>query len=129
MKKRIIIISIIAISIFLVSLIYLCPRFVFLSPACYCDNDSLTEQENYFIKKNVLEAVENKLSIFGNGNEVNNKHVFIFIDRNFMKHCQKTDDGYIVRVQTYFMISFSDDAVYEIKISDDFSIRSIGIDP
>ena len=129
MKKRLIIITVIEISLFLITLIYLCSRFVFLSPSCYADNGGLTEQENYFIKKTVLEAVENKLSLFRDDDDGNNKHVFIFIDRNFMKYCQRTDDGYLVRVQTYYMISHSDDGVYEIKISDDFSITSIGIDP
>lgn len=60
-------ITVISISVFLVILTIaalICPRFVFLSPSCYSDNKNLTDQENYFIKKIVLEAIENRLSIF-----------------------------------------------------------------
>ena len=108
---------------------YIAARFVFLSPSCYSDNTELTEEENYFIKKIVLEAIEDNLSYFAKDNTDSTKHIFIVINHNFMKSCQKTDDGYIVRVQTYFMYDFSDDAVCEFMISEDFSVISFGLDP
>ena len=108
---------------------YIAARFVFLSPSCYSDNTELTEEENYFIKKIVLEAIEDNLSYFANDNTDSTKHIFIVINHNFMKSCQKTDDGYIVRVQTYFIYNFYGDAVYELMISEDFSIISFGLDP
>lgn len=112
------------------SSVYVAARFVFLSPSCYSDNTELTEEENYFIKKIVLEAIEDNLSYFTKDpTDSSSKHIFIMIDHNFMKSCQKTDDGYIVRVQTYLMYDFYDDAVYEFMISENFSVTSFGLDP
>ena len=109
---------------------YIAARFVFLASYCYSDSPLLSEEENYHIKKIVLEAIEDNLSYFANDPaDSSSKHIFIVINHNFMKSCQKTDDGYIVRVQTYFMYDFSDDAVYEFIISDDFSVTSFGLDP
>ena len=54
-KKLKIIIAIIIASVLAISIALSCvARFVFLSPSCYLDNDNLTEQENYFIKKQFL---------------------------------------------------------------------------
>ena len=64
-KKLILIIAIIVAFVLVMSVALFCAaRFVFLSPSCYSDNYNLTEQENYFIKKTVLEAVEDRLSVF-----------------------------------------------------------------
>ena len=73
------------------AILWCAARFVYLSPGCYADNKTLTERENYFIKKIVLEAVENRLSVFAdgydmpdtNGNEENAKHIFICINSDF----------------------------------------------
>ena len=122
-KKLIIIIAIIIASVLAISIALSCAaRFVFLSPSCYSDNNELTEQENYFIKKTVLESVEERLSVFAsNTNNIydpsateieiiqldetqnNRKHIFIWINTNFMKSVTKENDGYVIRVQTLFM--------------------------
>ncbi len=148
-KKLILIIAIIVVSILVVSVIISCAaRFVFLSPSFYSDNDNLTEQENYFIKKKVLEAVEDRLSVFAsNTNNIydpstteieiiqldesqnNRKHVFMWINTDFMESVTKENDKYIIRVQTHYMESSSDDCVYEIHMSEDFSITFFGLDP
>ncbi len=123
-------------------------RFVFLSPSCYSDNATLTEQENYFIKKTVLKAVEDRLSVFADGDSViydqsatdnnviqldksqnNPKHIFILINSDFMRSVTKEEDGYTVCVQTYFMETSTEDCVYEIHISNDYLITSFGLDP
>ena len=112
-------------------------RYVYLSPSCYSDSANLTTKENYYIKKFVLECVEARLSIFADENDVdklgldsnNRKHVFIFIDRDFMDSVRKEDDEYIIRVQTYGMESASDDCVYEIHLSNEFDITFFGLDP
>ena len=148
-KKLIIIIAIIIASVLAISIALSCvARFVFLSPSCYSDNNELTEQENYFIKKTVLESVEERLSVFAsNTNNIydpsateieiiqldetqnNRKHIFIWINTDFMESVTKENDKYIIRVQTYYMESASDDCVYEIHISKDFSITFFGLDP
>lgn len=148
-KKLIIIIAIIIASVLAISIALSCvARFVFLSPSCYSDNNELTEQENYFIKKTVLEAVEDRLSVFASNkdniydpsateNEIiqldeeqsNRKHTFIWINTDFMKSVTKENDGYVIRIQTHFMESSSDDCVYEIHMSKDFVITSFGLDP
>ena len=125
-KKPILIIAIIVASIIVISVALSCAaRFVFLSPSCYSDNDNLTEQENYFIKKIVLEAVEDRLSVFGD----NRTHLFIWIDTDFMESVTKENNEYIIRVQTHYMESASDDCAYEIHMSEDFSIIFFGLDP
>ena len=125
-KKSILIIAIIVASIIVISVALSCAaRFVFLSPSCYSDNDNLTEQENYFIKKIVLEAVEDRLSVFGD----NETHLFIWIDTDFMESVTKENNEYIIRVQTHYMESASDDCAYEIHMSEDFSITFFGLDP
>lgn len=122
-------------------------RFIFLSPSCFSDNDNLTQQENYFIKKIVLEAVEDRLSFFGgtaediydttaSENEVirldktqtDRKHIFILINPDFMQSVEKDDDEYVVRVQTYYMESDFEDCVYEIHLSGDYLITFFGLD-
>ena len=148
-KKLILIIAIIVAFVLVMSVALFCAaRFVFLSPSCYSDNDNLTEQENYFIKKTVLESVEERLSVFAsNTNNIydpsateieiiqldksqnNRKHIFICINTDFMESVTKENDEYIIRVQTYYMESASDDCVYEIHISKDFSITFFGLDP
>ena len=134
--------------VFIISAAFCCPRFVFLSPSCFSDNEKLTEQENYFIKKIVLEAVEDRLSVFANNakdiynstateNEIiqldksqyNRKHLFVVINSDFMDSVVKNDDGYRVSVKTYGMESFSDDCLYEIQITKDFTITFLGLDP
>ena len=136
-KKLIIIIAIIIASVLAISIALSCvARFVFLSPSCYSDNNELTEQENYFIKKTVLESVEERLSVFASNtnniydpsateNEIiqldeeqsNRKHTFIWINTDFMRSVTKENDGYVIRIQTHFMESSSDDCVY---VLDDF---------
>ena len=125
-KKLILIIFIIVASVIAISVSLFCAaRFAFLSPSCYSDNANLTEQENYFIKKTVLEAVEDRLSVFGD----NGTHLFIWINTDFMESVAKENDEYIIRVQTHYMESSSDDCVYEIHMSEDFSITFFGLDP
>ena len=150
MKKRLpwIIGAAVALMITVPIIICCAARFVFLSPSCYSDNDDLTEQENYFIKKTVLEAVQDRLSVFSGNtdgiystsateNEIiqldetqnNRKQVFIWINTDFMESVTKENDEYIIRVQTHYMESSSDDCVYEIRMSKDFSITFFGLDP
>ena len=125
-KKLIIIIAIIIASVLAISIALSCvARFVFLSPSCYSDNNELTEQENYFIKKTVLEAVEDRLSVFGD----NGTHLFIWINTDFMESVTKENDEYVIRVQTHYMESSSDDCVYEIHMSENFDITFFGLDP
>ena len=105
-------------------------RFVFLAPALYPDNSNLSEQENYFIKKQSLELVEDRFSAFSDNKDENNPHrVFVFIDHNFMDSVTRYDGGYIVRIKTYGMVPVSDDAVMEIIFSDDLSVVFYGLDP
>ena len=99
----------------------------------------MTEQENYFIKKQVLEAVEDRLSVFASNTDNiydpsateieiiqldetqnNRKHIFIWINTDFMESVTKENDEYVIRVQTHYMESSSDDCVYEIHMSEDF---------
>ena len=130
-KKLKIIIAIIIASVLAISIALSCvARFVFLSSSCYLDNDDLTEQENYFIKKTVLAAVEDRLSVFASNKDNiydpsateleiiqldetqnNRKHIFIWINTNFMKSVTKKNDGYVIRVQTLFIESASEDCV------------------
>lgn len=123
-------------------------RFVFLSPACYANSAELTEQENYFIKKIVLEAIEDRLSVLDQGisdfydtnageydiiqqfdPEGNRKHLFILIDENFMRTVQKKEDGYSLTVRTYGMEESSSDCCYEIHISKDYLVTFFALDP
>ena len=117
-KKLIIIIAIIIASVLAISIALSCvARFVFLSPSCYSDNNELTEQENYLIKKTVLESVEERLSVFAsNTNNIydpsateieiiqldetqnNRKHIFIWINTDFMESVTKENDEYVIRV-------------------------------
>ena len=46
-----------------------------------------------------------------------------------MKSVVKEKEEYIIRVQTHYMESSSDDCVYEIHMSEDFSITFFGLDP
>ncbi len=148
-KKLIIIIAIIIASVLAISIALSCvARFVFLSPSCYSDNNELTEQENYFIKKTVLESVEERLSVFAsNTNNIydpsateieiiqldetqnNRKHIFIWINTDFMESVTKENDEYVIRVKTHYMESSSDDCVYEIHMSENFDITFFGLDP
>lgn len=132
----------------IVAMIFCLARFVFLSPACYSDNENLTEQENYFIKKIVLEAVEDRLSFFASDDvdiydsdatkdeviqldktENNRKHVFVLINSDFMKSVVKENDDYTVIVKSYGMESFSDDCLYVIRLNNEFAITFFGLDP
>ena len=148
-KKLILIIAIIVAFVLVMSVALFCAaRFVFLSPSCYSDNNELTEQENYFIKKTVLESVEERLSVFAsNTNNIydpsateieiiqldetqnNRKHIFIWINTDFMESVTKENDEYVIRVQTHYMESSSDDCVYEIHMSENFDITFFGLDP
>ena len=147
-KKLILIIAILVASVLAISVALSCTaRFVFLSPSCYSDNDNLTEQENYIIKKLVLEAIEDRLSVFENStnsiydpsateiemiqldqSQNNRKHIFIWINTDFMESVTKENNEYVIRVQTHYMESASDDCVYEIHISEDSSITFFGLD-
>ena len=149
MKKTIMLISIIVASIIVLSLALSCvARFVLLSPSCYLGNEDLTEEENYFIKKTVLEAVEDRLSVFASNkdniydpsateseiiqldkSQNNRKHIFIWINTDFMESVTKENDEYVIRVQTHYMESSSDDCVYEIHMSENFDITFFGLDP
>ena len=125
-KKLILIIAIIVAFVLVMSVALFCAaRFVFLSPSCYSDNDNLTEQENYFIKKTVLETIEDRLSILGD----NGTHLFIWINTDFMESVTKENNEYIICVQTHHMESSSDDCTYEIHMSEDFAITFFGLDP
>lgn len=112
-------------------------KYVFLSPSCYSDNNNLTQEENYYIKKLVLEAIENRLSIFADENigledteeQGNRKHFFVLINGDFMNSATKNNDGYAVAVQTYFMEPISEDCLYEIHLSTDFNVVSFELDP
>ena len=123
-------------------------RTVFLSPSCYSESKNLTENENYFIKKIVLEAVEDRLSVLADGNsdiydpsatdieiiqldpeQEENRHLFVFINRDFMKSAEKIGDEYIVYVHTYNMEDVSSDCIYEIHLSEDFTVTFFGLDP
>ena len=148
-KKRILITATIIASVLVIFVALSCAaRFVFLSPSCYSDNDNLTEEENYFIKKIVLEAVEDRLSVFAidtnniydpsateieiihlDESQNNIKHCFIWINADFMESVTKENGEYIIRVQTHYMESSSDDCVYEIHMSENFSITFFGLDP
>ena len=148
-RKLILIIAIIVAFVLVMSVALFCAaRFVFLSPSCYSDNDNLTEQENYFIKKTVLEAVEDRLSVFlrntdsiydPSATEIeiiqldetqnNRKHIFIWINTDFMESVTKENDEYVIRVQTHYMESSSNDCVYEIHMSENFDITFFGLDP
>ena len=124
-KKLILIIAIIVALVLVISFALFCAaRFVFLSPLCYSDNNELTERENCFIKEIVLEAVEDRLSVFGD----NGTHLFVWIDTDFMESVTKENNEYIIRVQTHYMESASDDCVYEIHLSEDFSVTFFGLD-
>ena len=149
MKKTILLISIIVASIIVLSLALSCvARFVLLSTSCYLGNEDLTEEENYFIKKTVLEAVEDRLSVFASNKDNiydpsateieivqldetqnNRKHIFIWINTDFMESVTKENDEYVIRVQTHYMESSSDDCVYEIHMSENFDITFFGLDP
>ena len=123
-------------------------RFVFLSPSCYSDHRGMTEWENYFIKKTVLQAVEDRLSVFAKGtNDIydssatdievvqldesqnHRKHMFVLINTDFMDSVTKENGEYRILVQTYYMESASDDCVYEIHVSEDFFITFFGLNP
>ena len=148
MKNKIIKISFLSIFgiLILAMLISAGAKFVFLSPSCYDDASHLDERENYFIKKVVLEAVEDRLSLFfGGENDIydnsatedevivldqsakNRKHILIFINTDFMDSVTKTDDGYTILVQTHLMEK-SADCVYEIRLSKDFEVTFFGLD-
>ena len=139
MKKTII--AILVSVLFIIVAVSCTAKFVYLSPSCYSDNDTLTNQENYFIKKIALECVEARLSVFADSNsgiynsiqlvndQNNRKHVFIFINHDFMDSVRKEDDEYIVRVQTSGMESVSSDCVYEIHLSNEFDVTFFGLDP
>ncbi len=124
-RKLALIITVAAISILLLALaISFAARFVFLSPSCYSDNAELSDRENYFIKKIALEAIEDRLSVFGE----DGKHLFIWINKDFMKSAVKDGETYVVRMQSHYMESFSEDCVYEIRMSEDFSVISFELD-
>ena len=125
-RKSIRILAIILTSVLVLFIAISCiARFVFLSPYCYSDNSELSENENYYIKKIILETVEDRLSaLSGNG-----KHLFVWINADFMDSVTKENDEYIISVQTHFMETVSDDCRYEIHMSDDFSITFFGLDP
>lgn len=135
-------------AIVIISTVFCCARFIFLSPSCFSNNENLTEQENYFIKKIILEAVEDRLSVFANDakdiyastateieiiqldkSQNNRKHLFVLINSDFMDSVVKNDNGYLVSVKTYGMESFSDDCLYEFQITKDFTISFFGLDP
>lgn len=125
-RKPVLIITAVLLSVLILSAAIHCTaRFVLLSPACYSDNDSLSENENYFIKKIVLEAVENRLSsVSGNGD-----HLFIWIDTDFMDTVEKNNEGYYVYVQTHFMEADFEDCIYEIQMDNDYSITVFALNP
>ena len=147
-SKAILIFSVIAAVVIVISLaLSAVARFVFLSPSSYSDNANLTDEENYFIKKIVLAAVEDRLSVFAEDNydiydpsatyleiiqldETQKKdgHVFVWINTDFMKSVVKENGEYVVSVQTHYMEEFSDDCVYEIRMTEDYIITYFGLD-
>ena len=117
--------------VFITSVIFCCARFVFLSPLCFSDNVNLTEQENYFIKKIVLETVADRLSVFSDTTDPlvdDQKHLFILINSDFMDSVIKTETGYFVSVKPFGIEYFSNDWTYEVRITKDFQITSFGLD-
>ncbi len=147
-RKAILIFSIIVAIVIVVSLsISATARFVFISPFCYSDNENLTDEENYYIKKTVLSAVEDRLSLFAEDNydiydpsatdieiiqldetQKKDSHVFVWINTDFMKSVVKENGEYVVSVQTHYMEEFSDDCVYEIRMTEDYVITFFGLD-
>lgn len=140
------IIVVIITAVVITATIFCVAKFVLLSPSCYSDSENLTEQENYFIKKLVLEAVEERLSVFASdSNDIydstatedeiiqldksqsNSKHIFVLINTDFMKSVVKEDDKYIVIVKTYGMESSSNDCSYEFHITEDYKITFFGL--
>ena len=124
-----------------------CDYRVVLDVISALNDNELTEQENYFIKKTVLESVEERLSVFAsNTNNIydpsateieiiqldetqnNCKHIFIWINTDFMESVTKENDEYVIRVQTHYMESSSHDCVYEIHMSENFDITFFGLD-
>ena len=153
MKQNItkIILIIVAILLILAALASCSARFVFLAPSCFSDSNALSDEENDFIKKLVLESIEDRLSIISGETEniydfnatdtqiiqldktqKNNKHVFILINSDFMRSVTKNENEYTVQVQTYFMEPSSPDCSYEIQISNhagEYVITFFGLDP
>ena len=72
-------------------------RFVFLAPSCYADNVALTDEENYWIKKTVLETVEQRYSVLSERGD--GTHLFVCINTDFMDSVKQTGEreyqGYI----------------------------------
>lgn len=153
MKKNVtkIIFIITAFLLVLVALVGCSARFVFLAPSFFSNNNALSDEENYFIKKLVLESVEDRLSIFSGETEniydsnatdiqiiqldptqKNNKHPLILINSDFMQSVRKNGNEYTVYVQTHWMESVSDDCMYEIHVSNrngEYVITFFGLDP
>ena len=113
-------------------------RFVYLAPGCFADSKELTERENYFIKKAVLEAVEDRLSVASEGKgtlkldegEEPPKHLFVFINSDFMDSVTRDmhTGEYIVEVKAYFMEPGYEVCYYEIQLSSSFSVTFFGLD-
>ena len=99
-------------------------RFVYVSPGYFNDNDNLTEEENYWIKKSVTESLEHRYHSQGK--------TFIWIDTDFMDTVQKINENeYVCLVNTHFLEDGSDDATLEIVLDKEqgYSVTSVGVDP
>lgn len=108
-------------------------RFVFLSPNSYESNENLTTNENYFIRKKVLEYIENRYSVLGDKDAVDlpsqKRHLFIFINNDFMKSVIKHDGGYTLQVKSFNLEQSSEDCVFEIHFSKELDITEVMLDP
>ena len=128
-RKAILIFSVIAAVVIVISLaLSAVARFVFLSPSSYSDNANLIDEENYFIKKSVLAAVTYLEIIQLDETQKKDGHVFVWINTDFMKSVVKENGEYVVSVQTHYMEKFSDDCVYEIRMTEDYIITYFGLD-
>lgn len=129
-KKVKTIVTILAIVIVLFSLAGYCvARFVYLSPACYADSHDLTDEENYAIKKLLLETIEEKYSVFSP--QADEKNLFIWIDSNFMNTVKKVSDNeYRFTIQTHFLDAFEDSIIdVQVSTADGYHITAWGLDP
>ncbi len=150
MKKRIkwIILSF-SLIVTCIMAVNLLARLVFLAPACFNDNERFTERENYFIKKVILEAIEDRCSILSESEKQLydskyydeivqlyspsfEKRLFICINADFMESFVKTKNNqFIGQVKTYCLEDLSEDCIYEFEIdgNEGYKITFWGLNP
>ncbi len=124
-------------------------RLIFLAPSCFSDNENFTEQENYFIKKVILEAIEDRCSILSESenqlydskyyDEIvqlyspsSEKRLFICINTDFMQSFVKTEENkFIGQVKTFGLEDLSEDCIYEFELdgNEGYKITFWGLNP